>query len=113
MQLLAAPVDRASLPDDVEVLKDLLMQAALAFNALKHQANTQMASLAPQLAEFKRRVFGARSEALAALQPELWQDAVQIPCPRSSSTRSRATGGAAWAARPSMRACRADASSMT
>lgn len=81
MQLLAAPVDRASLPDDVELLKDLLMQAAQAFNALKHQANTQMATLAAQLAEFKRRVFGARSEALAVLQPELWQDIVQIPVP--------------------------------
>jgi transposase len=81
MQLLAAPVDRASLPDDVEVLKDMLMEVAQAFQALRAQANQQMSSLAAQLAEFKRRVFGARSEVLAVLQPELWQDVVQIPVP--------------------------------
>ncbi|MET0209287.1 MAG: IS66 family transposase [Burkholderiaceae bacterium] len=81
MQLLAVPVDRASLPDDVEALKDMLVEAAQAFQALRAQANQQMNSLAAQLAEFKRRVFGARSEALAVLQPELWQDVVELPVP--------------------------------
>ncbi|MEF7616956.1 IS66 family transposase [Aquincola sp. MAHUQ-54] len=81
MQLLAAPVDRASLPDEVEALKDLLVQAAQAFHALRAQANQQMASLAAQLAEFKRRAFGGRSEVLAVLQPELWQDVVELPVP--------------------------------
>ncbi|MEJ8859755.1 hypothetical protein WKW79_34735, partial [Variovorax robiniae] len=79
MQLLAVPVDRSSLPDDVEVLKDMLVEAAQAFQGLRAQANQQMSSLAAQLAEFKRRVFGARSEALAVLQPELWQDVVELP----------------------------------
>lgn len=81
MQLLAAPVDRASLPDDVEVLKDILVEVAQAFQALRAQANQQMDSLAAQLAEFKRRAFGARSEVLAVLQPELWQDVVELPVP--------------------------------
>lgn len=81
MQLLAAPIDRASLPEDVEALKDLVVEVAEAFQALRHQANAQMASLAAQLAQFKSRLFGARSEALAVLQPELWQDCVEIPLP--------------------------------
>lgn len=81
MQLLTAPVDRASLPDDVEALKDMLVEVAQAFQALRAQANQQMNSLAAQLAEFKRRVFGARNEVLAVLQPELWQDVVELPVP--------------------------------
>ncbi|HEX2337011.1 MAG TPA: IS66 family transposase [Hyphomicrobiaceae bacterium] len=81
MQLLTAPIDRASLPDDVETLKDLLVQAGAAFQALRQQANAQMATLAAQLAEFKRKVFGPRGEALSMLQPELWHEAVQIPVP--------------------------------
>lgn len=81
MQLLAAPIDRASLPDDVEALKDVVLEMAQAFHALRAQANQQMASLAAQLAEFKRRVFGGRSEVLVVLQPELWQDKVEIPVP--------------------------------
>lgn len=81
MQLLATPVDRASLPDDVEQLKELLVQAAQAFQALRQQADARMASLAAQLAEFKRRMFGARSETLTVLQPELWHDAVEVPVP--------------------------------
>ena len=81
MQLLAAPIDRASLPDDVEVLKDLLVQACAAYQELRQQANSQMLSLAAQLAEFKRKVFGPRGEALSMLQPELWQETVHIPVP--------------------------------
>jgi len=81
MQLLASPVDRASLPDDVETLKDLLVEAGVAFQALKHQAADQMASLAAQLAELRRRLFGPRAETLSALQPELWQEAVELPPP--------------------------------
>src|SRR3954465_12963654 len=81
MQLLAAPVDRASLPDDVETLKDLLVEVGTAFRLLKDQAAAQMASLAAQLAELRRRIFGPRSEALSALQPELWQEAVELPVP--------------------------------
>lgn len=81
MQLLATPVDRARLPDDVEVLKDMLVEAAQAFQALRSQANQQMSLLAAQLAEFRRRVFGGRSEVLAVLQPELWQDVVELPVP--------------------------------
>lgn len=84
MQLLTAPLDRANLPDDVETLKDLLLQAAAALQALRQQADARMASLAAQLAEFKRRVFGPRSEALDMLQPELWHEAVQIPVPPES-----------------------------
>jgi transposase len=64
MQLLTAPIDRANLPDDVETLKDLLVQASAAFQALRQQANAQMVTLAAQLAEFKRKVFGPRGEAL-------------------------------------------------
>jgi len=81
MQLLNAPIDRANLPDDVEALKDLLVQAGAAFQALRQQANAQMALVAAQLAEFKRKVFGPRGEALSMLQPELWHEAVQIPVP--------------------------------
>jgi transposase len=81
MQLLSTTIDRASLPDDVEALKDLLVQAGAAFQALRQQANAQMASLAAQLAQFKRKVFGPRGEALSMLQPELWYEAVQIPVP--------------------------------
>ena len=43
MQLMASPVDRSALPDDAEVLKDLLVQAGAAFQALRQQANAQMA----------------------------------------------------------------------
>lgn len=81
MQLLNAPIDRANLPDDVETLKELLVQAGAAFQALRQQANAQMVSLAAQLAEFKRKVFGPRGEALGMLQPELWHEVVQIPVP--------------------------------
>ncbi len=81
MQLLAAPIDRASLPNEVEALKDMVMDIAQALHAVRQQADAQMASLAAQLAEFKRRMFGARSEVLAVLQPELWQDAVEIAVP--------------------------------
>lgn len=84
MQLLAAPIDRASLPDDVEVLKDLLVQAAVAFQELRQHANSQMLSLAAQLAEFKRKVFGPRGEALSMLQPELWSERVELPVPPES-----------------------------
>lgn len=81
MQLLASPLDRAALPDDVEALKDMLVQACSAFQALKFQANAQMASLAAQLAEFKRQVFGPRGVSIAVLQPELWHEIVEIPVP--------------------------------
>lgn len=81
MQLMATPVDRAALPDDAEALKDMLVQAGAAFQALRQQASDQMASLAAQLAEFKRKVFGPRGEALSMLQPELWQETVHIPVP--------------------------------
>jgi len=81
MQLLAAPIDRAKLPDDVEALKDLVVQAGEALQALREQANAQMVSLAAQLADFKRKVFGPRGETLGMLQPELWGEAVQIPVP--------------------------------
>ena len=84
MQLLAAPIDRASLPDDVEVLKDLLVQACAAYQELRQQANSQMLSLAAQLAEFKRKVFGPRGEALSMLQPELWSERVELPVPPES-----------------------------
>jgi hypothetical protein len=112
MQLLAAPVDRASLPDEAEVLKDMVVEVAQAFHALRAQANQQMSSLAAQLAEFKRRVFGARSEVLAVLQPELWQDVVELPVPPEQLDEVKATGADARAARPSTRVCRADVSSM-
>ena len=60
----------------------MVVEMAAAFFALQHQANAQMASLAAQLANFKRRVFGPRSEVLATLQPELWQEVVvEIPVP--------------------------------
>jgi transposase len=81
MQVLSASLDRASLPDDAETLKDMLMEVCAAFQALKEQANAQMASLAAQLADFKRRVFGSRGEALCVLQPELWQEPVELPVP--------------------------------
>src|SRR5262245_17326309 len=81
MQLLSGPIDRASLPDDVQALKARVVQAAAAFQALRHQAAARMATLAAQLAEFKRRVFGPRGEALCMLQPELWHEAVHIPVP--------------------------------
>ena len=75
------PVDRASLPDDAETLKDMLMELGAALHALRQQASAQRASLAAQLAEFKRQVFGPRGEALSALQPELWQHSVEFPVP--------------------------------
>lgn len=81
MQLLAAPIDRATLPDDAQALKDLLVQAGAAFQALRQQFDAQLASLAAQLAQFKRQLFGPRGETLAALQPELWHEVVQIPVP--------------------------------
>lgn len=81
MQLLASPLDRSALPDDAEALKDMLVEVCSAFQALKAQANAQMASLAAQLAEFKRQMFGPRGESTAVLQPELWQEIVEIPVP--------------------------------
>lgn len=82
MQLLASsPLDRASLPDDAEALKDMLVEVCSAFQALKSQANAQMLSLAAQLADFKRQVFGPRSESIAMLQPELWHEVIEIPAP--------------------------------
>ena len=44
--------------DDVEAPKDLRVQAGAAFQALRQQANAQMATLAAQLAEFKERIRG-------------------------------------------------------
>ena len=59
----------------------MLVEVCTAFQALKMQANAQMASLAAQLAEFKRQVFGPRGESIAVLQPELWHEMVEIPVP--------------------------------
>lgn len=81
MRLLATTVDRASLPDDLEVLKDMLVEGAQAFHALRAQGNQQRSTLAAQLAEFMRRVFGGRSGVLAVLQPELRKDVVKLPVP--------------------------------
>ena len=71
LMLLATPIDRCALPDAVEPLKDLVVDLAQALVAVRAQADAQMASLAAQLAEFKRRVFGPRTEVLDALQPAI------------------------------------------
>jgi transposase len=79
--MLPATFDRATLPDAVEPLQELVMELAHALQALRDQVSEQMARLAHQLADLRRRLYGARSEVLHVRQGELWSDTVEVPLP--------------------------------
>jgi hypothetical protein len=57
--MLPATIDRATLPDAVEPLQDLVMELAHALQALREQVGEQMARLAHQLADLRRRLYAS------------------------------------------------------
>jgi transposase len=65
--MLPATFDRATLPNAIEALRD--------------QVGEQMACLAHQLADLRRRLYGPRSEVLHVQQGELLDDTVEVPLP--------------------------------
>ncbi|MCK9988540.1 MAG: transposase [Azoarcus sp.] len=76
-----AVIDRATLPNAVEPLQDMVLEMAAQLDGLRAQFDAQMESLRHQLAELRRRLFGPRSEAIHAGQGELWSEAVEVPVP--------------------------------
>ena len=82
-----AYLDRAQLPDAVEPLKDLVVQLAQQLQAVREQADAQMANLAQQLAALRHRMFGRSSEVLHVGQTELWVDTVELPVPPETRER--------------------------
>lgn len=80
-------LDRAQLPDAVEPLKDLVVQLAQQLQAVREQADAQMANLAQQLAALRDRMFGRSSEVLHVGQTELWIDTVELPVPPETHER--------------------------
>jgi transposase len=86
LMILAPVIDRAALPDAVETLKDMVVALAQQVQAVRGQADAQLEVLRQQLAEFKRRVFGPRSEVMQPGQAELWTDKVAVPVPPEEHT---------------------------
>ncbi|MCK2128279.1 transposase, partial [Thauera aromatica] len=72
---------RATLPNAVEPLQEMVLEMAAQLDGLRAQFDAQMESLRHQLAELRRRLFGPRSEAIHAGQAELWSEAVEVPVP--------------------------------
>lgn len=83
----SAYLDRALLPDAVEPLKDLVVQLAQQLQAVREQADAQMANLAQQLAALRQRLFGRSSEVLHVGQAELWGEQVELPVPPETRER--------------------------
>lgn len=79
--MFPATIDRATLPNAVEPLQELVMELAQALQALREQFGQQMERLAHQLAELRRRLYGQRSEVLHGSQGELWSNTVEVPLP--------------------------------
>jgi transposase len=79
--MLPATFDRATLPNAIEPLQDLVMELAHALQALRDQVGEQMARLAHQLADLRQRLYGPRSEVLHVQQGELLDDTVEVPLP--------------------------------
>jgi transposase len=76
-----AVIDRATLPNAVEPLQDMVLEMAAQLDGLRAQFDAQMESLRHQLVELRRRLFGPRSEAMHPGQGELWSEAVVVPVP--------------------------------
>jgi len=83
----AAAIDRATLPDAVEPLKDLVVELGQTLAAVRSQADAQMASLAQQLAALRQRLFGRSSEVLHVGQAELFCEKVEVPIPPAQHER--------------------------
>ena len=87
LSMHAAALDRHSLPDAVEPLKDMVMELSTALTQLRAQAQQQHERFAAQLAELRRRMFGPRSEVLPHEgQATLWTETVQLPVPPVEDT---------------------------
>lgn len=77
--LLALP-DRSSLPDDVEALKDLLLETVQRAQVAAQDARSAIERLELQLVTLRRTVFGVRSERVAG-QADLFEQKVALPLP--------------------------------
>lgn len=77
--LLALP-DRSSLPDDVEALKDLLIETVQRAQVAALDARSAIERLELQLVALRRTVFGVRSERIAG-QADLFEQKVALPLP--------------------------------
>jgi transposase len=82
-----AVVDRNSLPDAVEPLRDMVVELSAALTQLQAQAEQQRERFIAHLAELRRRLFGPRSETLPHEgQAALWTETVQVPVPPPQDT---------------------------
>jgi len=77
--LLALP-DRSSLPDDVEALKDLLIETVQRAQVAALDARSAIERLELQLVTLRRAVFGIRSERIVG-QADLFEQKVALPLP--------------------------------
>jgi hypothetical protein len=82
-----AVVNRNSLPDAVEPLRDMVVELSAALTQLQAQAEQQRERFITHLAELRRRLFGRRSETLPYEgQAALWTETVQVPVPPPQDT---------------------------
>lgn len=103
-----AVLDRHSLPDAVEPLKDMVVALSAALVQLQTQAEQERERWMAQMAELRRRMFGPRSEVLPHEgQGSLWTEALVLPVPPEEDTHKEV------AARPSTPTCRCAAWSTT
>ncbi|MBW7923568.1 MAG: hypothetical protein H3C59_02360 [Burkholderiaceae bacterium] len=77
--LLALP-DRSSLPDDVEALKDLLIETVQRAQVAALDARSAIERLELQLVTLRCAVFGIRSERIVG-QADLFEQKVALPLP--------------------------------
>lgn len=78
--------ERTSLPDDVEQLKDLVLQTICRANVAVQDAGEHIERLALQLVMLRRKVFGVRSEKSPG-QVDLFDGTVALPIPMQSKER--------------------------
>lgn len=82
-----AVLDRHSLPDAVEPLKDMVVALSAALVQLQTQAEQERERWMAQMAELRRRMFGPRSEVLPHEgQGSLWTEALVLPVPPEEDT---------------------------
>lgn len=78
--------DRAALPDDVEGLKDLVIETTQRAKVAAADARSTIERLELQLVMLRRRVFGVRSEKLSG-QADLFAEKVDLPVPPPAAQR--------------------------
>jgi transposase len=93
----AALPDRSLLPDDVEALKDLLIETAQRARIAAQDARSAIERLELQLVTLRRTVFGIRSERVTG-QADLFEQKVALPLPAQNNItvsyeRRRRAGG--------------------